>query len=262
MNSGPKNYPVWIRALIVVTLIIFAINVVFFSVVVEKLIVAGQITKSDITSLIGSLFSTFIGAYLAFRFTVLRSKKERVDKEVTAGNLALSTLVEIWDRQTQFQRDILEQYRGRADAWINTAIGTPLDSMTISLNRNDLAFVLQTNPTVWQSVVMEERRYLLVSKFIDQRETLVLDQAWPRITAAGIGMGTQILEPQMEAILGPAIVKRLRTLTTAIFTQIDENITTSLRAFEDLRAVLLKIYPNQKFINLQVSPPNAPAPNN
>jgi hypothetical protein len=44
-------------------------------------------------------FLDFIGAFLAFLFGIRQRERQRVNQEVMAGNLALSTLYEMWERQ-------------------------------------------------------------------------------------------------------------------------------------------------------------------
>lgn len=246
------EYPLWLRAVVVATLLLFAINIIFF--LGPLISFATAISSSIFLTWVGSLFATFLGAYFAFRFSATRSRQEQIEKETVAGNLALSALVEIWDRQKQYQRDILEPYRGKPDAWLNLAVGTPLDAASVSLNRNDLAFVLQRAGSIWQKVVMEERRYLLVGELIKQRENMIINEIWPKLAGAGISMAASAPETHIEMILGPAYIKRLKSGCEAIFKIIDENVISSRMAFNDLRATLIKIHPGQKFIDMREEP--------
>jgi hypothetical protein len=180
-----------------------------------------------------------------------------VNEEVTAGNLALSTLIEMWDRQTQFQREVIAPFRNRHDAWLNLDVGTPLDVADLQLNRNDLAFVLQADPPTWQQVVLEDRRYRLVKRAIEMRERVVLEEAWPRLAAAGVPRGAGLPEPEMERVLGPAIVQKLRAHTAGIISMIDENVVSSFAAITALRRTLRKIHPGRRFIRVERREPAA-----
>jgi hypothetical protein len=213
-----------------------------------------QISAKDILIWIGSLFSTFIGAWLAFTFNNINSDRERLDKEVVAGNLALSTVAEFLDRQSQYQREIVNVYRDRPDAWLNMAVGTGLDSVEISINRSELAFLLEKKGSVWQQITMEERRYRLLAKLIDERHEIILNEAWPRMAAVGMQVGGAIEEQQLEGVLGPAIVQRLRHITTAIISNTDDNVVSSWAAYEALRDALLKSFPDKKFIKFVPHP--------
>jgi hypothetical protein len=207
-----------------------------------------HISAPEILTWLGSMLSTFVGAWLAFAFNNMKSDRENTDRDVVAGNLAISTVAEFWDRQTQYRREVVNNYRNRWDAWLNMPVANDLDSVGLSLNRNDLAFLLQTKGSVWQQITMEERRYRLLAKLINDRHEIILNQAWPRMVAAGMQIGGAIELNALEALLGAAIVQRLRVITAAIISNIDENVGTSWAAYEALREALLRIFPDKKFI--------------
>jgi len=137
----------------------------------------------------------------------------------------------------QWQREVIEPYRARHDAWLNLDVGTPLSSIELRLNTDELAFLLQNEPEVWQKAMLEDYRFNLAKRHIEHREEVVLKQAWPRMAEAGILVGTQMNEAEMERILGAAIVQQLRRRTEGIIAIIDENVETSFAAFSafDLR---------------------------
>lgn len=257
MSIKPADYPLWLRVVIVVALSMLAINLLFFLGPLSQLASILEVTSRDLGSWLGSLFSTFIGAFLAFKFGLRQRDRERVNTEVTAGNLALSTLIDMWDRQIQFQRDMIVPFRNRHDAWLNLPVGSPLDSVELALNRNELAFLLQADGATWQAVVMEDRRFHLVKRLIEKREDLILKDVWPRLAAAGLPMRGQLAEADMERLLGPAIVQQLRVNTAAIISMIDENVASSFAAVTALGSTLRKIHPGRKFIGVKVLAPVA-----
>jgi hypothetical protein len=251
MSIKPADYPFWLRVVIVITLAMFAVNLFFFLGPLVWFATAVKITANDVGSWLGALVSTFLGAFFAFRFAVRQRELRRVNEEVTAGNLALSTLIEMWDRQVQFQRDVVEPYRNRQDAWSNLPIGTPLDSIDLTLNRNDLGFVLQADGPTWQAVILEERRYHLVKRIIEQRDAVALNAAWPRLDAGGVQLRANLPEADVERILGAAIVQQLRENTRGIISMIDENVVSSFAAITALRQTLRSIHPGRRFIRVE-----------
>ena len=215
-----------------------------------------QLTSRDLLTALGSAVSTFIGAWFAFRFNSLKEGAVRLDREIIAGNLALSTLAEFWDRQKQYQIDIVKLYRGRDDAWFNLAIGSRIEWADLSFNRSDLAFLLLISARSWQKITLEERRFRLLAQRIDERDTLILNEAWPKLVAAGMQVNRALPTAQLETLLGPSVVRRLQVTTEAIISHTDENVASSLEAFDTLRNVLLKNYPGKKFINLDPTMPS------
>jgi hypothetical protein len=246
----PSDYPFWFRVVVVTTLLLCAVNFFFFLAPLLAIATGLHPSTKDFAVWSGSLVATFLGAWLAFKFAAIRSDRERVDREVVAGNLALATVAEIWDQQKQFQRKVVDTHRGRFDAWFNLAVGTTLGDIPTASIRSDMAFLLQSAASVWQEVILEERRYRLVATLIKEREMLVLKEVWPRLEAEGLQMGQVAPETEIQRILGPGIVKQLTVKTSAISDFIDENVNSSFAAFKRLRSALKKIHPDRKFIEL------------
>jgi hypothetical protein len=248
MSIKSADYPFWLRVLIVITLALFAVNVFFFLGPLVWFATTVKITATDVGSWLGALFATFIGAFLAFLFGIRQRERQRVDQEVTAGNLALSTLSEMWERQFQFQREVVAPFRNRSDAWLNLTIGTRLDSVDLKLNRNDLGFVLQADGPTWQAVILEDLRYQLMKQRIEFRDNLVLKEVWPCLVAHRVPIGANMPEAEVEAMLGPAIVQQLRVHTASIISLIDENVESSWAAMTALRETLRRIHPGRRFV--------------
>jgi hypothetical protein len=131
-------------------------------------------------------------------------------------------------------------------------VGMPLTSVELRLNRNELAFLLEKDPEVWRRAVLEEGRFNLVKKFIDDREELILKETWPRLVQAGVPLHFEMKEGDLEHILGPGIIRHLKVKTDAIIKNIDENVQTSFAVISALRDALLKIHPDRKFIRLRL----------
>jgi hypothetical protein len=160
----------------------------------------------------------------------------------------------MWERQLQFQREVVEPFRNRHDAWLNLTIGTPLDSVDLKLNRNDLGFILQADGPTWQAVILEERRNQLMKQRIEFRDNLVLKEVWPCLVAHGVPIGANMPEAEIEGMLGPAIVRQLRVHTAGIISLIDQNVESSWAAITALRETLRRIHPGRRFIRVERPP--------
>ena len=254
MIMRPADYPFWLRVLIVLTLILFAINLFFFMGPTAWILTEFSITPKEILGVLGTLVASFAGAWVAFKFQRLHRAKERTDDEVAAGNRALFTLYEIWNALVQYQKEAVADYRDRPDAWLNLPVTHALrreDSFLFDMK--DLSFMLRGDAPTFQLVVLESVRARLVSHYINERERLVLSEVFPKLTAAGIGLRESRPESDFEAILGVGTVRQLRTLTDAIIKNVDDDVESSHKAFVELRTALRKIHPTQKFIDLKPS---------
>jgi hypothetical protein len=212
------------------------------------------LTLKDVAVALWAPFSIFVGAWMAFYFNNRRTKQERIDKEITEGNLAISVLAQFYNQQLQYRRDYVDPHKEAPDAWFKIMAGPPLDSISVELNRNNLGFLLQSNGSVWQQIVLEERRFYLVKALIDQRNALLV-KGWAKLEQAGIKHGSSLKLSELEAILGPALYQQLQQMGIALIDQVTQNVTSSLDAINALRAELLRTYPKRKFIGVVTAPP-------
>ena len=194
---------------------------------------------------IGTLFATFIGAWLAFQFAKVQRDREKAEKEIAAGNRALYTLTAIFNQTYQHQDEIIAPICGTGDAWLNMAVTSPLTE-NVGFDLTDLSFVLQAEPAVFQQVLLEEQRFKSLAHMISEHATLMLNIVWPRMEAAGIGMGVEPRpEEYVKSALGPGTVRRLEVGSAGIIKNTDDNVELIKVAFGRLRSTLKELYPDR-----------------
>lgn len=201
-----------------------------------------------------TLGAAFLGAWAAFKLESNNRKKQIEDGDIAAGNRALFTLTQIWSRLRQYQKEMIDRYRTRDDAWLNLPAGMPIQDNGLMLDMNDLSFVLQSKPAIFQLIFLEADRFRLAAEMINQRNELILSQVHPRLSAAGIRVGGAESPENMEAILTIGVVHQLKVYTAGIIKNVDEDLISSFEAYEKLRAALKEIYPNRKFLEFQRTP--------
>ncbi len=265
MSLKPADYPFWLRVVIVLALAFFAVNAFFliapfatFAVNVREFFGPKEII-TGIVGLIGTLFATFIGALLAFQFASRQKQKEKTENEVAAGNRALFILTAMYNQTFQHQKEIVDAYRDRPDAWLNLPATSPFGE-NLSFDIKDLSFLLLTNPVVFQNVVLEEFRFKLLSHYIADHRSLNLTTVWPRLEAAGVAMGGTNWDDYVKSAIGVSAVRQLTVTSKAIIQNTDQNLTSLKAAFSELRKALKKIYPGKPFINFNFEEPKK-APN-
>lgn len=200
-------------------------------------------------NLLGTLVAAFLGAWAAFKLESSDRKKQDEEENVAAGNRALFTLLRIWNQQKQYQLEIVDRWRTREDAWFNFPAGMPLSDPSLVFDMKELSFVLQIKGAVFQYVFLEGDRFRNVAQMIDDRNNVILLEAWPRMSAAGLAIGQQMDVNEVKKILTTGVVRQLEILTAGIIKFIDENVVSSRSVFRDLRTALKEIYPKQKFID-------------
>jgi len=248
----PADYPLWLRILVVVALAFFAVNLFFFIPPLTVLAINARnlIGAKEILTGVGTLFATFIGAWLAFKFTLRKENRERVEKEVAAGNRALFILTEMYNQTVQQQKNAVDPFRGNPAAWFYLPAGLPL-SRNLSFDMQELTFLLQSYPKVFHQVLLEESRFKLLGFLIEDHRSLIFTVIWPRLEAAGVKLGQALSIGELMQVLGAGAGQRLQQTSDNIMKNSDENVASLKAAIMDLRLTLRKIYPDRKFIDFK-----------
>ncbi|PPQ21098.1 hypothetical protein CV770_02355 [Bradyrhizobium sp. AC87j1] len=221
-----------------------------------------SLTLKEVIGAFWAPFSIFAGAFSAFAFNNRRATRERIDKEVIEGNLALSVLMKFLNHQFLYKRNYIDPHQGAPDAWFRIMPGPPLDNgIRVELNKNNLGFLLQSSGAVWQQTMIEEERYHQVKGAIENRNAL-LEKAWQKLEEAGFEHGSKIPASEIEKALGPVLFQQLKQISEALIEQVTLNVLSSGEAMTALRTDLVRMYPGRPFINAVLppsSPPNPPS---
>lgn len=210
--------------------------------------VATRPTVREIFILVGAVASTFVGAWFAFQFGAERARRDKRDKDISAGNLALVVLIEFLDRDLQHQRHFIDPVRNNPNFWWVMRPGQDLDTLDLKVDHAGLSFLLQRHATAWRAIVLEERRHKLLAKTIADRTKLLSEVVFPKFESAGIHHGQAVLSADIEKILGPKLTAALKDDTHFIVEMTDSNIQ-SLEACVDLvRTTLTALYPEADFV--------------
>lgn len=251
MTTRMADYPLWMRGMVVATLTLFAISVVSALMPSLTFILwfSNKLSAENVIAAIAALVGSFFGAWFAFRFARTQRILDRVENEVGAGNRALFVLSSMWNETKQHQIEIVAPYRGRNDAWINLNVGPPFNN-DLAFDVHELAFLMQTNATVFQALFLEQQRYRLMAYLVEDHRRLVLEYTWPKLEAAGLLIGQSLPEAEIQAIIGIGTVQKLKVTTGGIIEIVDSNEKTLRDAFMTLRATLKSIHPTRKFIDV------------
>ena len=120
-----------------------------------------------------------------------------------------------------------------------------------SFEAGDLAFLLSVKGSLYADLLLEEQRYNSAVRSLDLRTTIVLNEAWPRLAQAGVGVGTQLDASEIERILGMDITRKLKVISESLVNNVDANIGTIVAVFGQLREAMKAAYPKDKFIDVE-----------
>jgi hypothetical protein len=198
-----------------------------------------------------TLIAAFAGAWFAFLFERRHKDGEEVRRRVGAANRALYSLFYLWNAMVQIRQEVIDPYRGRVDSWLNMAASVPGRYERISFEAGELSFLLAIDSPLYADLLLEEQRFNAAIQMLDLRTNIVLNEAWPKLAQAGIGIGAQRDAAEIERILGMDVTRKLKVMGGGLVSNVDENIQTIKAAFGRLRAAMQKAYPKEKFVNVE-----------
>lgn len=212
----------------------------------------------DIIAMLATLVAAFAGAWGAFLLENERKKRETADANIGAANRAIYTVFNLWNVLEQYRKEVLEPYRGKSDAWLNVAANPTIPKGIHTFQADELQFLLsQSKPEIYAALLLEEQRFAIAIDLIHARSSLVLDQVFAKMAAAQIPVGKNMLEADVERILGIDATHKLKQLTAAIYGNVDENLKSLKEQYEALRGSMQELYPKRKVIQIQFESSNA-----
>ena len=114
-----------------------------------------------------TLVAAFMGAAAAFYIECWQRKRETVKRNIAAANLALATLLNIWNILRQYQREIIDPIRDKDGAWPNMNAHKPPAFGLASFEIGELSFLLQSKQAnVFQELLLEEHRFKIAMQLI------------------------------------------------------------------------------------------------
>lgn len=205
----------------------------------------------DVLAAIAALVASFSGAWAAFRFESRRRKGEEDEKRIGAANRAIYVVYHYWNILEQFRKEVLEPHRNKPDAWLNLAAHPAAPIPTDRFLPNDLQFLLQVEKAdTYVTLMLEEQRFLFAMGLISARSNLVLEEVFPKMAAARIGVGQSVPSDQIEHVLGVDTTHKLKEITAALYENVDEDLSSLRAAHDNLRATMKSLYPKKKFLQV------------
>lgn len=210
----------------------------------------------DCVAILATLVAAFAGAWGAFLLENERRKREAQDRNIGAANRAIYTLYNLWNILEQYRKETLEPYRGKSDAWLNVAANPTIPTGEHTFQSDELQLLLQSSKAeIYAGLMLEEQRFAIAIDLIRARSALVLDEVFPKMSAAKIPVGQTLLEVNVEQILGISLTHKLREITAAIFRNVDEDLLSLKAQHDQMRVAMKWLYPNRKVLQILFETP-------
>jgi hypothetical protein len=202
----------------------------------------------------------FLGAGLAFAFTMMVQLLTRYNDHVRAGNLALAALVQQFNDYLGMKQSMLRQQANALKARPNAPLWLALlpSQYVFTENRVDpstLAFLFDKHgASVIQKVLHVQKLYAtLVALVTEHREVRISIQQ--RQAEAGIRPFDKMPIEEVEEKIGPYLIARATSATSALLEMFQNDEPTYEAAFRMLRTELRTRF-GKRFIDMGT--PNHP----
>lgn len=205
----------------------------------------------DLLAALATMVAAFAGAWAAFALEGRRRKEEREGHDIAAGNRAIYAIYSLWNILEQYRKEVLEPYRKHSDAWLNLAAHPAGPASPDRFQVAELQFLIERSKApVFATLLLEEQRFDLAIGLIRARSELVLNEVFPKMAAAGIGVGKTWDQEKIEEVLGIDVCHKLKVTTAAIFKNTDEDLASLKAAYMLLRTSLEEVFPDRKFLEI------------
>lgn len=198
-----------------------------------------------------TLVATFAGAWFAFLFERRQRRKDVDEGRIGAANRALYTIFNLWNIQVQLRKEIVDEHRGKRDAWLNMPANFPSHYGLTRFEAGELSFLLGIDGMAYGNLLLEEQRFELAMKLVEERSKLMLTEVFPKLAAAKIGINEPRDEREIMDVLGQGVVRKLKVISSGIEQNIDDNLVSLVAAHDQLRSVMKKLYPKTKFVKIE-----------
>lgn len=202
-----------------------------------------------------TLIAAYQGAAYAFRLQNERADRERVDARHAAANRALFALFYYWNRQRQYQRTVIDEVRGKPDAWYNLPVNVSATDVRADLLPSDLYWLLQLEgegANFYAEIMQAEDRYTDLLYTIRRHEEFTRLTLDPALRNLGLIPGVEFaaLAPLAQSI-EPTIYVQAKLLADALIRHTDNYVRETRDLYERFRAAMDQEFPETKLIKFE-----------
>ena len=151
------------------------------------------------------MVTVFVGAWAAFKFQNHQQEKLRQGLHIAGANRALYTIYNMWNIVLQYQKEIVNPFRGNLDAWLSMSASPSMGTTygLISFKADELNFLLQSeHANTFSIILLEEQRFLMMTRLIEDRSAIILKHVHPAMGNAKVRVGESLTEAKIECLIG------------------------------------------------------------
>lgn len=199
-----------------------------------------------------TLVAVGLGAYLAYDLSVRRQEKTNTESHIQSANLALFTLIELFNSLKNYQITVIDPHRSSNLRFIAIPPELIHQEFAPRLKVNSLGFLLSDtgNVNLLGKMVVEERQYHAIAHNIQKRSTMHTEIVQPALENAALIEMEAVDVDQFREALGERIHAIMERTTGHIIQAVDQSIANFPELISDLHHSCSKIFPGKGFLKL------------
>ncbi|WP_162456607.1 hypothetical protein [Pseudoxanthomonas kalamensis] len=201
---------------------------------------------------LATVAASFAGAWAAFKLQSTQQKNEEVQKNITAANRTLLTLMQQVNELKLFQIDQLDPYRESPARHIQILPTLPYSTESLKFDFQSLSFFnTKGGFQILFELSVEERRYIEALKAINERSLMMRDSIHPMLIAAGFDEKSLYSKDDYLNALGESLYMQLKRLTNQVYYHVDRTIDSIYEMNERFKTETKKKYPKATLVNFE-----------
>jgi len=207
---------------------------------------------SGLYSIAATLFSTFIGAKLAFSYQIHKEAEEERRKQITAGNLAIFKVSTMISQLFSYKIQVIDPYKDRTMRFIEMPpTVNKFDSIT-PVELDTLSFLFQSEErNLLGEISAIQSHYFSIGETIKDRSEHHRFEVQPMLDEAGVVEGHEYLLDDIQKILGERVFAIIVKSTDETIEHVEGCIVDLVSAGKRLTLEMKKLFPDDLILSLK-----------
>jgi hypothetical protein len=200
-------------------------------------------------------FTTFLGAVLAFRLNSLKDDKEELKKKKSALNLALFVLARQHNALQNILKEI-EPFRDKPNRAFSLPAIKPPEYNDLVQNFGDLSFLLDLDTNeieILMKLTIVQEGFDVTKIALSSRNEMYIEELQKIISEKKLN-GKNFTKEELVEIFGEKLFHGAIQGVDQIYKHVDFSAKEVPAAFSNLRCTAKKLFPKEKFIQVESLP--------
>jgi len=226
-------------------------------------VIAWKIISSEtFITAVSTLAASFGGAYLAFKWQRSEKKSEITERNISAGNRAIVSLIRMFNIVAQYRMQVIDPRRASTGRAVLIAASRLDNTEKEGVDQDSLGF-LSGSAEEYELVLdlwIQERRFRALVGAVNSRSDLHVRKIQPAISAA-MKPGAEFTRPDVAELVGEDVLSEMEQVTEEIIHLVELLECSIVECKTALQRRMKAHFPGRNVLNFEVLDSAAAASN-